>query len=596
MLERLVVRWRRACVSALHPPTLAALLLMGVNAAVRLSVVLPSYFWQDDFAHLATARDLGLSPELLVRDYNDHLEPFPNFVYWWLSQFTGRSFLVPGLLISLLHVIAALLFWRLLVAIVGNRPIVLVPLVGYMFTPLSLVTTTWLASALEALPLQIALFSGFLGAIRYAETRRPLWLVLSCLALVGGLLSWEKAVVILPATVGVMLLVVWSGLPWHERRVRLERMWPLWLAQAVIVASYLVLYFSVVDGSERVEVDSAPYFESAVTVLAQVLVPGLLGGPWHVSGAENTLYPESPWVLVTLCGLAILTLVVVSTRVSGARALEPWALAAAYVVGAVLLMLWGRANYLDLVNRDPRYLADAVPVVLLCALVAFQSPLATATPTEGDGGVAALQRPRVAYLVSMGLFASSMLTTVMLTPKVQHDYPREFVDGMVAQFELTPGLTVVDTDAPPGVTWLTQDNLLRALGYVAPFDQSSTDMRMFDSLAQPREVILEDVILDERGPEPECGWPVAQSRVRLELLPSSEARVTVLRLGYITGESARLFMEVDGLTEALDLEPGIGHAYFVVTGRSGPIEAWTRQTTSGVCLSDVSAGRPWPRP
>jgi hypothetical protein len=576
--------------------SVAALVLIGLQLVVRLVVVLPSYYWQDDFIHLDLARREGLTADFLVRDYNDHLEIVPNFLYWLLSQSATTSFVPAALLIVGLQLLAAVVFWRLLRALFGSRAVILVPLAMYLFTPLALVTSTWLAAALEALTFQIAFVSVMLATLRFHETGRSRWVVLSLVAYALGMLSWEKALLVLPAVMAMHVLVVWRFDPFATRLARLRAHWRMWGAHGVVLVGYLGLYLSVTDGSERLEASAAPYLRSAGTMLVQVFVPGILGGPWHTAGSENTLYPRSSPILVVACLLLVALLVAASFLWSGPAAAGPWSMIALYVAGDIALMLWGRASYLDLVNRDPRYLADAAPVVAICVTAAFvrseeRRRRGFRWPLALDPAV--LRATPVA--AAAVLLSSSLLTTFLQAPVMQRSYSRNYVEGLVTNFEQNPGASIVDTEAPVTLGQVDQQQMLAAVGFEAPFDQPGVDMLMFDSLAQLRPIELRDVYVEERGPEPDCGWAVRRRPVTIGTLPPSESRVSVLRVGYVTGAPARLHVAVDGVQEAVEVEPGLGYVHLVVTGLSGDIEVWARRTLVGLCVSDFAAGRPWPR-
>jgi hypothetical protein len=404
-----------------------------------------------------------------------------------------------------------------------------------------------------------------------------------------GLLWWEKSALVLPTALVVLVLVVWQDETWGWRvqRVRQQLRW--WAAHTLLLVAYLVLYFTVTDGSERTTVGATPYLRSTLTMVAQVFVPGVIGGPWHISGAENTLYPRSDPLLITACGLVLAAVVVVSVVVSGRRALVPWAVALLYLGGDIALMIWGRAEYLGLVARDPRYIADAVPVFALCAAAAF-TPSRDRDPLPEGPLVRSSASTATALLVASGL-----LTTFLLAPVLQRTYAHNYVDGLIKGFEDNPGVSVVNTDTPLPIATVDQRSLLESMGFDAPFDQPGVGMRMFDSLAQLRETDLLDTTLQRVGPAADCGWPVGRTPVVIGTLPSSSMRVYVLRLGVVTGVSARLFVQVQGQRQAVDVEPGLSHVDFVVSGASGPLVAWVRRTDSGVCVSDQTAGRPWPR-
>jgi hypothetical protein len=120
-------------------------------------------------------------------------------------------------------------------------------------------------------------------------------------------------------------------------------------------------------------------------------------------------------------------------------------------------------------------------------------------------------------------------------------------------------------------------------------------MYMFDSLAQLRAIDLLDRTLARNGPARDCGWPVRHRPVTVGILPAAGFRDYVVDIGYVTGVAARLHMEVAGHDQAVYVQPGVGHAYFVVDGLSGPVRVRVQRRIAGICVADVTAGRPWPR-
>src|SRR4051794_33014208 len=77
-----------------------------------------------------------------------------------------------------LQLLASLAVWRLLRILLGNRPIILAPLLLYLFSPLSLSAFAWWIAAVNALPLQAglawvvgdAILLWRTGRVRYAIT------------------------------------------------------------------------------------------------------------------------------------------------------------------------------------------------------------------------------------------------------------------------------------------------------------------------------------------------------------------------------------------------------------------------------------------
>src|SRR3954449_9195346 len=131
------------------PVTAAALMMLAVQLLVRAVIVPQSYWWEDDFFHLAEARTKGLTPGFLVSDYNDHLEILPNFLWWLLTRVTDSSWAPAAVLILVFSMAASGAMFLLLRELFGARPAILVPFAAYLFSPLFLAAYTWLAACID---------------------------------------------------------------------------------------------------------------------------------------------------------------------------------------------------------------------------------------------------------------------------------------------------------------------------------------------------------------------------------------------------------------------------------------------------------------
>ncbi|MGY1730942.1 hypothetical protein ACI798_05425 [Geodermatophilus sp. SYSU D01045] len=580
----------------LEPTLLAGVALVVLQTVVRALVVLPSYYWQDDFHHLDLARRLGLSQAFLVRDYSGHLEIGQYVLYWLVGRDLGTSFLPAALVLLLLQLVASGLLLAVLRLLFGRSPWVLVAFAGYLFTPLGLPVATWWAAGMQALPLQVAMLLALLGAVHSVRGGRRRWAVVSVAGTVLGLLMWEKAVLVVPTVLAVLVLVEGAGRPVADRVRLLLRHRRLLLAHLVALAGYTVLYLSVVDSAAVVGGGSADTLTGAGETVLRTLLPGLFGGPWTDSGAENTVYPRVGDAIVVLVVLLAAAVVALSGWLRGRRALQGWLLAAGYVAVDVGLLLVGRADYLGLVARDPRYVTDALPVVAIGVCAAFTGPLVQRRLPRwwpGTTGAAPAGSPLAAVAV---LVSSCLLSTSLLADGLQHRYSRDWVLGVVRALEEEPGVSVVPTPLPTNVSVSTDlEGLLRAVGHEQELGRPGTDVRVVDGLARLRPVTVVAPTLQATGPVPDCGWRVEGGWQRLGTVAQAGPGTQVLRLGYLTGQPATLHVLVGGVEQALVLPPGVGHATFVVTGLQGPVTARVSDVaTGGICVSDVVAGAPWP--
>ena len=574
----------------LGPVALAALGMVGVQFVVRLLIVPQSFWWEDDFFHLAQARTEGLRPDFLVSDYNDHLEILPNFLWWLLTRVTDSSWAPAAVLILLLSLAASSAMFALLHELFGPRPAVLVPFAAYLFSPLGLVPVTWLAAGIDALPMQVALLGTAWAMVRLQRTGQRRWWAAAVALHVLGLLAWEKGALVLPFVLGLQLLVLDAGRPVRERLAALRRQWPVWLSHVVVLAVFTVVYLQVVDGSERRDVTGADYVGAARTTLFRVLVPGLFGAPWKRGDALNTLYPDPGPVLAVVFALLLGVLVVLSFLRTGRRAAGPWLLAAAYVGADIGLMLWGRAGFLSLVARDPRYVSDAVPVVLVCATAAFLGVPTRARAAVADSRSALAPAGAVAAVVSVG----SLLTTFQLAPVLEHRYARDYVTGVLVRAEADPGSSILDTPVPKLVSGnVDHRGLVWAMGRRVTFNQPSTRMLVFDEASRLVPVAIVDATLTQKGPVSDCGWPVAAQRRLIARVPAHAGPDRVLRVGNLTGVAGTLTVDVGGLEQSVAVDAGLSVAWFHLPHPSGDIVAsFEAKDGSGTCVTDLVLGTP----
>jgi hypothetical protein len=569
-------------------------LLIVLQTIVRVPIVFGSYYWHDDFRHLEMARRLGLSHDFLVRDYGGHLEVGQYLLYWLLGRDGGLSFAPAALSIVVMQLVASGLLLAVLRVLFGRSPWILLPFAGYLFTPLGLTVATWWAAAMQALPLQIAMLLALLGLVLAVRRRSWAWGAVSVTAYALGLLFWEKAILILPTLLAVLLLVEWAGEPVGRRVRRLAAHWRYLLPHVLVLAGYVAVYLSVVDSSSVLGQEPQDVGRTTVDTLVRMLLPGIFGGPWTEEGAVSTVYPYVGNGLATVFVVLFLVVVTASVWLRGVRALQAWLLIACYVAVDIALLQVGRPDFIGLLARDPRYVTDALPVLAIGFCAAFAGPrVARRTPGWFPAAVSSADSPLGAVAV---LVSSCLLTSFLVDGVLQHDYSRNYVHDLVAALEQDPGASVVSTPVPREVSVSTDhEGLLRAVGEELEFDQPSTDMRIVDGVGNLHPVTVIGATLQATGPVPDCGWRVTGSHQRMGAVRPAGSDPQVVRLGYLTGQEAVLHLSVGGYEQAVALPVGIGYATFVVTGRLGGATAWVTDVEAGsICVTDVAAGTPWP--
>ncbi len=566
--------------------------LIALHLAVRAWVTFPSYFFQDDYAHLELARRLGLSPDYLVRDYGGHLEPGQYVVIWLVSHLVDVAFWPAAVCILVLQLAASVLTYRVVRELVGDVPVLLVPLAVYLFTPLSLAWATWWAAALQTLSLQVAMLGVLLCVVRLHRTGERRWAVWSVVAHVLGLLFWEKAALILPTALALSVLVLAPPTSWRTRLGVLRQRWRFWGVHGAVLAAYVAVYLSVVDspadGSGRIAVPTL-----VGQTLGRMYVPGIFGGPWHADGAENTLYPYAATPTAVLTWVLLAALVAASVAVRGRRAWSAWVLLAGYLAMDLVLLGLGRPEWVGLLARDPRYVADALPITAIAIAVAFAGP----DPDRPRSRGRVLLEQRLTLPVALNVVAvlvlSCLVTTAELAPVAQHEYSRNYALGVLRQLEEHPERSVVSTATPYLVSARTDvRQMMDAIGADVELDRPATQMWVFDGIATMREMDLLAAEPVTTGPEAGCGWEVDDTWTGLGSLSPSSDPVRVLRLTYEAGGPGELAVRVGEQEQRLSIPAGLGRAFFVVPTGGGPLSARVDGTV-GTCVVDRADGPPW---
>ncbi|WP_139286089.1 hypothetical protein [Tsukamurella tyrosinosolvens] len=351
---------------------IGAAVLVVLQLAVRGYVLARGNFYWDDVAFIGRASrpltDLGA----WFVDYDGHFMPGTLVAAAAITKVAPLSWPAAAASILVLQLAASVLTLRTLVIVAGRRPVVLVPFVFLLFSPLTLTATAWWASALNALPLQIGLAVVVAETVRYLRGRRRSG-AYAVAALLASLLFFEKALVIpFVALAAACLLPYVRG---HRRPVRtvLRRGRWLWAAFALVVVAWMVLWLSVTasrPGTHTVGFTARVLWRSVNAVLA----PAAVGGPWTWR-REN---PGPPLVVtdvtITVVGLVAIVAILAVTWWRTPRGLAVWGAAAAYFLGASSTVFFLRSSEYTsaLLPLSLRYFADFAWVLTLAAAIVLR--------------------------------------------------------------------------------------------------------------------------------------------------------------------------------------------------------------------------------
>ncbi|MEU4370713.1 hypothetical protein [Micromonospora chersina] len=378
-----------------HPVRAAAVAMILVSLVWRAQLASRGYLAVDDYVLIARAAESDLTPGFLLTLYNNHFMPAALLVTWLVTRAAGLAYWPYVLLLTAAQAVLAVSFARLLRTLVRPGWALLVPLALFLFSPLTLEATSWWAVGVNMLPMQIAMVLAIGAQVRYVRTGRKRHLATLALAVVFGLIFFEKALLVVPLVFLLTAFLFVGGPPVRAVLATVRRYWPSWLVLTVLSLAFLALYGSRAESSLRRPDSLGEVLSFLWQLLGSTVVPGLLGGPWRWlpagDGAPVTAPPElGRWI----AWAAFLVLVVLTVRLRRVAA-RAWLLLAAYLTLVTALLAATRLGsiYSDVAGAVPRYVSDVVVVAALCIGVALlglrpapdHHASADPAPTDQDG-------------------------------------------------------------------------------------------------------------------------------------------------------------------------------------------------------------------
>lgn len=583
------------------------------------------FFYQDDLDYTAQAAGRGLSLDYLLSPNNDHVAPGLRLAYSLIAHAAPYE---QGLTVAAriaVQAVATLLFARLLVRLYGPRPVAVVALAGYASAILTLPSFLSLSSAVNLLPSHVAAILLLDGWLRYQLTGRLRYAVTGAVALLVGLLFWEKmalAVLLLP----LFTLTVLTTGPARDRWRALRSRWPgLAVCVAPVVAS-AALYLARRPGDGPGPTPSVTGFlHLAWDSWGRSVAPAVAGGPWRWFAGDGfyVSVADPPAGGIVAGQLAVAGLLLVAVRRNGRSALLPWAMPLVWLLANVLVLGIGRYDQFGtVVGRTYHYLSDlAVPLVL-----AVVTSLVRPRPAEvagRTGSVAELSMTRDApppatwtrrlALAAAVVYAAGLVVSVNGFERRWVDNPtKSYLDTAVASLRAFPGAQVYDTPVSNRVlTVLGQDRRLSQV--LAPLDldvrwdgrldgeplivddQGRLVGSSFFTEAQSREKpkVFCSHYLDGSGSLAvplDRALPAGDRFVRIDYILSRGTAIT-LRLG----SGGTVADPLHGARQ--ELRAGLNGALLQTAGAAvDRIEVTNPNDQVKLCVTHVSAGVPVPAP
>lgn len=579
----------------------AAVALVVVQLAFRTWMTAISWWTGDDFGFMSRMWNDGLSFRVASQPYGGHVMPGGMYATWLLSEISPYDFTLPGALLLVMQGVASIGAVLLLVRMFGLRPGILPPLALYLFSAISTPMAVWWAAAINQLPFQIVFFWALLAHLTYLRTRRArdAWIVVAWL--LGGLLFYEKTILVLGA-IGIVTLAYFTAgtlggrIAWVWRRYRYGT-----VLYVVLGVSYLALYAAVGLNFSPAQAGSEELGGVATNMALDAYAPAMAGGPLRWSHVGQFAVPDAP-AFVLLLSVVLIVVVVREAHRTRRRSLRAWWLPAFFLGCDVLLVMAGRASFVgDRIALEYRYqseLGAVTALALACAFLPIRDAVESVEPKR-EGRL--VDRPRRVAAVTtvvavLGVVSSATYAQHWSDAATGKPYFAHLLAPVGGPFVPVP---IIDSPVPNDIMWgLTypadlQSHLLRPYDGDYAYLTSAVD-RIFitDDTGTLLPAAIPPVRTAPPGPVAACGYLVTSSPRRIPLDGPVAYGGWWARVGYVAHDSGPATITAGDATYRLDLPAGIHAIYVAAAGTFNHLVLSSRQDGFTFCTSEITVGRP----
>lgn len=581
------------------PVAAAAVALIVCQLGVRAVLAFSGYFYWDDLIIVGRAGTIPLlSLDYLFTDHDGHVMPAAFLLGGGITRLAPLVWTWPAVSLLVLQLVASLALLRALHVILGWRPVLLVPLVFALFTPLTVPAFAWWAAALNYLPLLAALAWVTADAILLVRTGNRRYAATGLLAYLGGLLFFEKAAVIpfVAFTVAALLQHV-SGRPGPLRRVW-RRGRALWLPVLGLTAAWAALYLAVVD-QRRWSGDLAMTWDLLSRSVTHGIVPALAGGPWQ----WQRWAPASPWAVPPAGALAVgwiaLAAAVTISLLRKQRVGAVWLAAVGYALACqvpIYLMRSSAFTALELA-QTLRYLADLAWVLALLGAVMLAAPnrpsarRLDASPLRTVAVLGAAAAFVVSSLISTGTFRTSWQDNP--TKAYLHNAVRDL--GAARSRSAEP---LLDQEVDPLILQRVvgpeslASHMFALIRDRPEFARSTGLLRMLNSAGHVTDADVTWVRRILPGPRPQCGYfvgPDEPARMPLDgpLLPAE----WTTEISYLANTEGAMSLSLPvGPRTRVPVKPGLNRVFVRLSGAGDVVTAESETAALTLCVASGPVG------
>jgi hypothetical protein len=585
--------------------------LIAVQLGWKAYLLSHFYFRQDDFQLIDHALSSGFDVRYLFTIGPEQLAPAGRAFTWLLVRVSVYNWTLASACTIILLAAVSLAMLRLLLLIFGRRPAILIPLVIFLFTPLTLPGLSFWTTTLLWLPLQLTMILAVGSHIRYLRSGAASHAIAAAAWLVTGMLFDELGVL-----VPVLLFALTSaffppGRPgrwWQTAGLVARRYWRVWAIYGAVAVGYLVVCIVQLPTSVQ-QPTRPPSFASVLTLASTMLrvsfVQAALGGPWHwtAQGGGYAYAAQTPG-LTQLSWVVALLVVAASLRYRR-RALRAWLILAGWLLVADLLpVVFSRLTELPAarLGADLHYVADSAPVLALCVGLAFWPVIGEEQPYR-----VARQASLPVVVTSLTLVAAvaagSFWSGAAYLSQTSSTMTRSYIAHARLALARAPTGTVIVTGLTPATVMFarflgTAAQTSRVLGPLIP---QASGIRFTTA---PAGVIRHLMIFTNRGtlrPALDIGatsvspagdtdcWPVLTQPTTIPLRASLFAYGWIVRLRY-SGPATAMQVRFGAAVRDVTLQAGTHDLYVPVVGAGNAVVVRRLGPGPPVCIAHVTVG------
>ena len=578
------------------------------------------FFWQDDFHFTELALGHSFTWSYLTYVGAGHLFPGVYAIVWVVSRIALYNWAFASAITVIMLAAAGLAALRLLRTLFGDRPAILVLLLIYLLCPLTMLDLRWWSTAMELLPLQIAVFMALNAQVYYVRTGRFRHAIAVAAWLVFGLIFFEKALILPLVLLGVTSGFLMEG-PWPRTIARcLVKYWKSWVLEVLIVTAYAVVL------SQSLQTSTAQPTVSGVSqtfsftwgLLKNTFVPGALGGPWQWFPIEDAQYAASapPGMLAWLAVIVAVTVILASIALRR-YAWRAWAILAGWLVAAdVTPVVLGRVEVLNAgaLALETRYVSDALGVLVICLGLAFL-PLTGQPDIRRRTAIPA--GTQVGRLAAAGLVGAFVIGSVWSVQDLQTTtsglQTRLYIDNARVAVAQAPAHTVIaDSQVPTTIMLGAFGQNADTSRVIGPMEDAAAKARLRWTSSPHGTIdhlmvfgtdgrLRQAAIYGQTSAAPVVGrqcHPAAHGRVVATFPAPADPHSTVLRIAYLADTAAGgtdMTIRYGSSTQQLAIEPGLHTGYLAIQGSAATVTI-SSPAIHGLCVGDVQAGIIVPSP